>query len=84
MTITGLKIIVTSLVALSFAASLAGDAEAAKKKRLVASQYSQPYAEGYGYRGRGDSGYYEQRLQTLPVGSQQWWSVYDRERGGRR
>jgi hypothetical protein len=80
-----MKIIVTSLVAVSFVAILAGDADAAtrkQKRRLLASQYSEPYA--YGYSSRDGSGYYEQRLETLPVGSQQWWSVYERQRGGRR
>jgi hypothetical protein len=70
------KVILSSLVALSFAASLAGDAEAATrrhKKRLQVSQYSQPYVGGY----------YEHRLEAVPFGSQQWWSVYDRQRGRR-
>jgi hypothetical protein len=90
MTTTSMKIIITSLAALSIAASLAGGAEAAtRKKQLRMSQYSEPYAGVSGYRSRavGSSGaysYYERRLEALPVGSQRWWSVYDQQRGGRR
>jgi hypothetical protein len=90
MTITRMKIIVTSLVALSFAASLAGGAEAATrkhKKRLYSSQYSESYAGAYGYGARANrsagtsSPYYEHRLEALPFGSQRWWSVYEEQRG---
>ena len=35
-------------------------------------------APGYGYRA-GGSGYYEQDARTLPVGSQRWWDIKDRE-----
>ena len=85
-----MKIIVTSLVALSFAASLAGSAEAATrkhKKRLYSSQYGESYAGAYGYGTRADrstgpnSPYYEHRLEALPFGSQRWWSVYEEQRG---
>ena len=81
-----MKIIVTSLVALSFAASLAGDADASKrkhKKRLYSSQYSESYAGAYGYGARADGStgpYYEHRLEALPFGSQRWWSVYEEQR----
>jgi hypothetical protein len=84
-----MKIIVTSLVALSFAASLAGGAEAATrkhKKRLYSSQYSESYAGVYGYGAQADrsnSPYYEHRLEALPFGSQRWWSVYEEQRGRR-
>jgi hypothetical protein len=84
-----MKIIVTSLVALSFAASLAASAEAAtrKHKRLYSSQYSDSYAGAYGYGARADRStgphgpYYEHRLEALPFGSQRWWSVYEGQRG---
>jgi hypothetical protein len=85
-----MKIILASLVALSFAASLAGSAEAATrkhKKRLHSSQYSESYAGAYGYGARVDRGtrshspYYEHRLEALPFGSQRWWSVYEGQRG---
>ena len=85
-----MKIIVTSLVALSFAANLAGSAEAATrkhKKRLYTGQYSESYAGAYGYGARADrstrshSPYYEHRLEALPFGSQRWWSVYEGQRG---
>jgi hypothetical protein len=85
-----MKIIVTSLVALSFAASLAGSAETATrkhKKRLYSSQYSDSYAGAYGYGARADRStgphgpYYEHRLEALPFGSQRWWSVYEGQRG---
>jgi len=81
-----MKIIITSLVALSFAAGLTTDAsaETKQKKRLPASQYGKSYVGAYGYRSRDASGYYEQRLEALPVGSQEWWAVYERQRGGRR
>lgn len=86
MAATSVKILVTSAVVLSFAASFAGGAEAGRrhKKRLQVSQYGLSYAGFYGYRYRDGGGYYEQRLEALPLGSQQWWSVYDRERGGHR
>ena len=85
-----MKIIVTSLVVLSFAASLAASAEAATrkhKKRLYSSQYSDSYAGAYGYGARADrstrshSPYYEHRPEALPFGSQRWWSVYEGQRG---
>src|SRR4051794_18081509 len=49
-----MKIIITSLLALSFAAGLTGDASAAtnKQKKLPTSQYGKSYAGAYGYRGR--------------------------------
>jgi hypothetical protein len=90
MTITSMKIIVTCLVATSFAASLVGGAEAATrrhKKRLYSSQYSESYARAYGYGARADrstgpnSPYYEHRLEAVPFGSQRWWSVYEEQRG---
>jgi hypothetical protein len=85
-----MKIILTALIAFSFAATLAGDAGAAgrrHKERVYASQYRGAYAETYAdaYGGRQYvSGYHEQRLEVLPLGSQQWWDVYERQRGGRR
>ena len=85
-----MKIIVTSLVALSFAAGLAGSAEAAtrkNKKRLYASHYGKSYARAYGYRDADDSiarRYYEHRLEAVRFGSQRWWKIYDEQQGGRR
>ena len=35
-------------------------------------------AQGYGYKA-GGSGYYEQDARTLPVGSQRWWDIKERE-----
>ncbi|MBO0740177.1 MAG: hypothetical protein J2P51_01965 [Hyphomicrobiaceae bacterium] len=35
-------------------------------------------APGYGYKAAG-SDYYEQDARTLPVGSQRWWDIKDRE-----
>ena len=84
-----MKIIVTSLVALSLVAGLAGQADAArhKKKRLHTSHHSMPYrARTYGYRGPAASdspdGYYEHVLDKVPFGSKLWWSIYDEHSGG--
>jgi hypothetical protein len=83
-----MKTLVTSLVALSFAAGLAGHADAAthKKKRLQASHYGKQYSRVYGYRDPDDSigGYYEHRLDAVRFGSQRWWKIYDEQQGGRR
>jgi hypothetical protein len=83
-----MKTILTSLVALSFAAGLAGHADAAtyKKKRLQPSHYSKHYGRAYGYRDPDDSigGYYEHRLEAVRFGSARWWHIYDEQHGGRR
>jgi hypothetical protein len=79
------NLLLTSLLALSFTAGLVGDADAARrkhKKRYYASPYGTSHA--YGHRAQSAHGYYEQRLDVLAVGSQQWWAVYERQRGGRR
>jgi hypothetical protein len=78
-----MKILVTSLVALSVAASLVGQADAAtnkKKKRLHAGHHHGAYA----YRDNDDSlaGYYEHRLDAVRFGSQRWWKIYDEQHGG--
>jgi hypothetical protein len=83
-----MKTIVTSLVALSFAAGLAGPADAAtsKKKRVHASHHGKHYSRGGGYRDPDDSigGYYEHRLEAVRFGSARWWHIYDQQKGGRR
>ena len=83
-----MKVIVTSLVALSLVASLGGQADAARhqKKRLHTSDHSKPYrARTYGYRGSAAShssnGYYEHVLDKVPFGSQRWWDIYFEQHG---
>jgi hypothetical protein len=81
-----MKGLVTTVVALSFVAGLAGHADAAtdrKKKRLQASHYGKHYSRVYSYR-RSNDGYHEQLLQAVPFGSKQWWEIYERQRGARR
>ena len=83
-----MKTLIATAVALSFAAGLAGHADAAtytKKKRLHAGHYGKQYSRAYGYRDPDDSigGYYEHRLDAVRFGSQRWWKIYD-EQGGRR
>jgi hypothetical protein len=85
-----MKTIVTSLVALCFAAGLAGHADAAshkKKKRLQASHYGKSYPRAYSYRSDDDDsigGYYEHRLDAVRFGSQRWWKIYQEQQGGHR
>lgn len=78
-----MKTLITSLIALSFAAGLASQADAGtyrKKKRLHAGYYPRTYA----YRDNDDSigGYYEHRLDAVRFGSQRWWKIYDEQHGG--
>jgi hypothetical protein len=78
-----MKTVIACLVALSFAAGLAGHADAAtyrRKKRVAASQYGKQYH--YGYRSS-DDGYQEQLLKAAPFGSKAWWEIYDRQHGPR-
>lgn len=84
-----MKTIVASIVALSFAAGLAGHADAetyTKKKRLNASQYRKNNPRVYSYRDPDDSigGYYEHRLDAVRFGSARWWKIYDEQSGRRR
>ena len=84
-----MKTLVATVVALSFVAGLAGQADAAtytKKKRLHSSHYGKQYSRVYGYRDNDDSigGYYEHRLDAVRFGSQRWWKIYDEQNGGRR
>jgi hypothetical protein len=44
-------------------------------RRLAGPAWPTP---GYGYKA-GGSDYYEQDARTLPVGSQRWWDIKDRE-----
>jgi hypothetical protein len=83
-----MKVIFTSLVALSLVAGLWGRADAARhqKKRFHTSHHSQPdRARTYGYRGSAASdnsnGYYEHVLDKVPFGSQRWWSIYFEQHG---
>ena len=84
-----MRIIITTLVGLCFAAGLAGHADAAnhkKKKRLQGSYYSKSYPRAYSYRDDDDSygGYYEHRLDAVRFGSKRWWRIYEEQNGGRR
>jgi len=83
-----MKTLVASLVALAFAAGLAGPADAAtyKKKRLHANSYGKQYPRAYRYRDPDDSigGYYEHRLDAVRFGSARWWKIYEEQQGGRR
>ena len=84
-----MKTIITSLVALCFAAGLPGHADASshkKKKRLQASHYGKSYPRAYSYRSDDDSygGYFEHRLEAVRFGSVRWWKIYEEQNGGRR
>jgi Ni/Co efflux regulator RcnB len=83
-----MKTLVATVVALSFVAGLAGQADAAtytKKKRLHSTHSGKQYSRAYGYRHPDDSigGYYEHRLDAVRFGSQRWWKIYDEQSGGR-
>lgn len=85
-----MKATLTSLVALSLVAGLAGHADAAsrqQKKRLKAGHYSSSSpAKARGYRKPvstdGESDYYEHILDKVPFGSKRWWSIYEEQHGG--
>jgi Ni/Co efflux regulator RcnB len=84
-----MKTLVAAVVALSFVAGLAGQADAAtstKKKRLHSTHSGKQYYRAHGYRDPDDSigGYYEHRLDAVRFGSQRWWKIYDEQRGGSR
>jgi hypothetical protein len=79
-----MKAILTSLVAMSLVAGLAGHADAAthKKKRLQANHHSKSYRTTTRQpASNGSSDYYEHLLDKVPFGSQRWWSIYDEQHG---
>ena len=84
-----MKILLTSLVTLALTAGLAGSVDAGnyrKKKRAHAEYYGKTYKHyprSYGYRDEDDSigGYYEHVLDSVPFGSQRWWSIYHEQHG---
>jgi hypothetical protein len=80
-----MKVILTSLIALSLAAGLAVHADAAnyKKKR----HYSGSHSGAYGYRNDRDDdsigGNYDHELGSVRFGSQRWWYIYGQQAGDR-
>jgi hypothetical protein len=78
-----------SLVLLAAVALASGSVEAAgqQKKGAQASRAAktpsaQTQVEGQRGGASGRSGdYYENVIDSQPVGSQRWWDVYDRQRG---
>jgi hypothetical protein len=86
------KVILAGLAALLVIAGAATSADAAtKKKRGQAYAHDQPRKSHaprtYGYR-RGQaearsnsSDYYEHVLDSVPFGSQRWWSIYHEQHG---
>jgi hypothetical protein len=76
---------ISSLLALSLAAGLAGHADAGQppKKRLQA-HYPSPHALKGRYRKSGsaaEAGYYEHVLEKVPFGSKRWWDIYEEQHG---
>lgn len=84
-----MRSIVSSVVALSLMAAAGGYADAAsrqQKKRLKASHHSSAYpaktrATRKPAQGEAESDYYEHILDKQPLGSKQWWSIYDEQHG---
>ena len=84
-----MRSIVSSVVALSLMAALAGHADAAsrqQKKRLKASHQSSAHAAKTRATRKPASGeaeldYYEHILDKVPLGSKRWWSIYDEQHG---
>jgi hypothetical protein len=79
-----MKTLLTSLVALSLAAGLAGHADAAnrKKKQFQANPYSKSYRTTTRQpASNGSNDYYEHLLDKVPFGSQRWWSIYHEQHG---
>ena len=78
---------ISSLVALSLAAGLGGQADAAarpQKKRLHASHDSTrpPKARNrLPGSGNGEAGYYEHVLEKVPFGSKRGWDIYEEQHG---
>lgn len=74
-------------MAVVLAGATIGHADAAsskKKKRLYSSQPTNSYPAGMPGRRNGGSGgdYFENVIESQRFGSQQWWEVFGRQRGG--
>jgi hypothetical protein len=78
-----MKVFVASLIALCLAAGLAGNADAASRKK---HQHVNALGKAYRTTARqqppsGNGDYYEHILEKVPFGSQRWWSIYDEQHG---
>ena len=76
-----MRIWLSALVAVAFAAGMAGEADAAnksKKQKAHGARYAKNYAPRMHARApqKTSDGYEEMLLESAPFGSQRWWDLY--------
>jgi hypothetical protein len=76
-----MKIVVTAVVSLALAVSLAGQVSAAPLRNKKQAHRQHTMTKPSHPRPQGGSDYFEHVLEKVPFGSQRWWSVYDEQHG---